>query len=59
MPRILSSGKELQTTSPWCWMPEANCSPEQSLKALRMVSENHSEFKNFLRIAIRLFKAQK
>jgi hypothetical protein len=56
---ILFSGKELQIRSPYFWIPEAICSPERSLKAPRKVSEKHSKFEDFLRSAVRLFKAQK
>jgi hypothetical protein len=56
---ILFSGKELQTRSPYSWIPEAICSPERSLKAPRKVSETDGEFENLLCSAVRLFNAQK
>jgi hypothetical protein len=59
MPLILFSGKELQTSSPYCWTSQAICSPERSLKTPRKVSEKDSEFENLLCSAVRLFKAQK
>jgi hypothetical protein len=59
MPLILFSGKELQTRSPYFWIPEAICSPGRSLKPPRKVSEKDSEFEKLLRSAVRLFKAQK
>jgi hypothetical protein len=59
MPLILFSGKELQARSPYCWILEAICSPERSLKPPRKVSRKDSEFENLLRTAVRLFKAQK
>jgi hypothetical protein len=58
MPLILFSGKELQTSPPHCWTPEAICSPERSLRTPRRASEKDSEFENLLRSAVRRFKAQ-
>jgi hypothetical protein len=59
MPLILFSGKELPTRSPYCWIPEAICSVERSLKTPRKVSEKDSELENLLRSAVRPFKARK
>jgi hypothetical protein len=59
MPLIVFSGNEFQASSLCCGIPEANCTPERSLKTPREISEMGSELENLLRGAVRLRNAQK
>jgi hypothetical protein len=59
MALIVFFGKELQASSLYYCVREANRTPERSLKTPRKISEKDSEFEKLLRSAVRLHNAQK
>jgi hypothetical protein len=58
MPLIVFSGKELQASSLYCRIPEANVTPERTKKAPRNIAETDRELEKLLRNAVRLRNAQ-
>jgi hypothetical protein len=59
MALIVFSGKELQVSSLYRCIRQANGTPERSVKTPRNISQKDSELENLLRRAVRLRDAQK